>query len=542
MLDHIGLWSALLAGLLLKTALLLTHSVTFNGDEAVMALMGRHILQGEFPVFFYGQSYMGALDAYLIAGNFALIGQSVLAVHVVQIILHGMTVAITYWLGLRLSGNRFAAGTAAWLMAIPPVLISLYTTVTLGDYGEILILNGLIFLAGWRVLTEQDHPAWLWFAIGLMGGLGWWSMALIVISLAPILLIGAWKFKTAPPVKRMALMGAGFLIGALPWLAATVQRGADATLLDMAGAWFSKSDGGGTGNGLLLHILTLLLFNLPALIGLRPPWSVEWIALPVGIMIIGIVLIVLWSAIKQTREETAGRIERLSLLGGGGLLIALFVLSPFGGDPTGRYFLPLAPILAVLIGEWAGRLRAQKQTVRWMRPAAVSLATVAIFLAYNLWGNARSMLQNPPGLTTQFDPISHLPQEYDGDLIAFLDSIGANRGYSNTWITFRFAFLTGERIIFSPRLPYKLDMSYTYGDDRYPPYSKLVDAAKQVVYVTSNHPLLDQKIRQRFADLKVRYREKQIGPYTVFYDLSWPVRPDDLGAFGEVSGAAIHGD
>jgi len=45
----------------------------FNADEAIVALMARHINQGNIPVFFYGQAYMGSLDPMLVAiGLFAL--------------------------------------------------------------------------------------------------------------------------------------------------------------------------------------------------------------------------------------------------------------------------------------------------------------------------------------------------------------------------------------------------------------------------------------------------------------------------------------
>src|SRR5512137_667209 len=80
----------------LKTALLAANTVPFNSDEAIVALMARHILQGERPAFFYGQAYMGSLDAYLIAGAFAFMGESVLAVRVVQVVLF-LAVLLTAW-------------------------------------------------------------------------------------------------------------------------------------------------------------------------------------------------------------------------------------------------------------------------------------------------------------------------------------------------------------------------------------------------------------------------------------------------------------
>ena len=37
--------------------------------------MARHILLGARPAFFYGQAYMGSLDAFLAAAAFAIFGQ-----------------------------------------------------------------------------------------------------------------------------------------------------------------------------------------------------------------------------------------------------------------------------------------------------------------------------------------------------------------------------------------------------------------------------------------------------------------------------------
>ena len=37
----------------LKIGLLLADVIPFNSDEAIVALMARHILQGERPIFFY---------------------------------------------------------------------------------------------------------------------------------------------------------------------------------------------------------------------------------------------------------------------------------------------------------------------------------------------------------------------------------------------------------------------------------------------------------------------------------------------------------
>ena len=135
----------------LKIFLMATGRMPFNADEAIVGLMASHILEGELPVFFWGQSYMGSLDALLVAGAFLLIGKSVLAIRIVQILLYCGIVATTYQLGYKIIGKVEAGWMAALLMAIPTVNVTLYTTISLGGYGEALLLGNLILLAGLRV-------------------------------------------------------------------------------------------------------------------------------------------------------------------------------------------------------------------------------------------------------------------------------------------------------------------------------------------------------------------------------------------------------
>ncbi len=535
---HPGLWEAVALGLALKAVLLASDSVMFGSDEAILGLMARHILQGELPAFFYGQDYMGALDAYLIAPFFLVFGQRVLAIRLSQVALYLGTLVTTYFLGWRLSKSRFGASAAALLVAVPPVMFSLYTTSTLGDYGETLLLNNLLFLIGWGILGgELDSPGW-WLLAGFLGGLGWWGMALIVASVAPLAIMGLLTFKWRIPWGKLGLAAMGFLVGALPWIVHTLSSGFGTVgfLLSGAGAGGAAAEIG-SGSPILLKITTLTLFNLPALFGLRPSWGVDWIALPVGLVVAAVYFLILYQAgrgVLRGGMEDERRVPLTTLVIAWGLLVAIFLLSPFGYDPSGRYLLPLYPLLAVLAGDWLARIRP-----RWLvcNPIGIQLSTAGLILVlclgYNLWGNVRAMYDNPPGLTTQFSPVTQIPHDHDDDLIAFLDELGVDRGYSNYWVAYRFAFLTHEEIILLPLLPYKENLSYSPGDLRYPPYRALVEDAERVVYVTSNLPQLDAELRERFAAIGVEFHERTIGPYTVFYDLPRHVRPGELSLGGE---------
>src|SRR5262249_37695662 len=65
---------ALVAGLAIRVGVAATVPTWF--DEATMGLMAQDVLRGQFPFFFYGQTFMGAVDGYVQAVPFALLGDS----------------------------------------------------------------------------------------------------------------------------------------------------------------------------------------------------------------------------------------------------------------------------------------------------------------------------------------------------------------------------------------------------------------------------------------------------------------------------------
>src|SRR5947199_10599485 len=65
----------------LRVALAILRWPTAEADESIIQLMALHINNlGEHPVFFYGQHYMGTIEAYVGAAWFRLFGASLLTI------------------------------------------------------------------------------------------------------------------------------------------------------------------------------------------------------------------------------------------------------------------------------------------------------------------------------------------------------------------------------------------------------------------------------------------------------------------------------
>ena len=530
--------SLIVLAVVYKFGLLAINAVPFNGDEAIVALMARHILHGERPVFFYGQAYLGATDAWLVAVSFSIFGENVLAIRIVQIALFAAFLITSYLIAKRLGLTEWGARAALLWLALPPTMLTLYTTATLGGYGETLVLGNAAILLADSVLRDLHDAKRTWLALGLVAGFGLYTFPLILIYLVPI---GLWLLIG---LRRRAWRGylvavLGFAIGSAPWWLALIQSGGR-ELAELAGAGVANTIPGATYFDTLgVRLLNFGVFGASAWWGLRYPWSGGFVLPVIGVVaavvyvgaLIFIVrrpsaLALLRDGGRRSPQSEAAQDVRFLLFGMLGVLLITFLVTPFGGDPSGRYFLPLYLPLSIAIAMLL-------QAICNAKRAFGTLLLVGV-IGYNVVGTAMAAVQ-PPGITTQFDPITWIDHTRDQDLIDFLLAQGETRGYTNYWVQTPIAFLSQERIISAAALPYHENLGHTPRDDRYPPYTQAVAQAKRVFYITTNHPKLDDLLRAGFDRLGVSFKEQTIGTYQVFYALSKKVTPEELGVYDTVT-------
>ena len=174
------------AGTLIRLGLLLLDWPATDSDEGTMGLMALHITHGAHPVFFYGQTYMGALQAYLGAALFTLFGASVFTLRLGLLLLFMLFLAVMYALVRRLYDHRFALFSLALLALGGPEILK-PQLLALGGYPETLLFGALsLLLALWLAFDARSnrHTRWLrlaaYAAFGATLGLGWWSDPLVL--------------------------------------------------------------------------------------------------------------------------------------------------------------------------------------------------------------------------------------------------------------------------------------------------------------------------------------------------------------------------
>lgn len=509
---------AMAATACIRLALVLRGSVPFNGDEAVVALMARHILMGARPVFFYGQAYLGSLDAWLVAGAFRLLGEGVVGVRSVQVLLYLIYLLFAWLFARDIFSDRARSGLVVWLLALPAVYVTTYTTASLGGYGELLALGMLSLWLTNRIVSAGWHKRRAaWVVLGLSCGLAFWISGLSVVYLLPAALIFFLKVKPVR-IQWLILGGSAFLVGSSPWWLYNL-RNEWAALLALGGGQYGDSS-------FWLRLAGLFLLGLPTLADIRFPWRAE--LSPAVLSTWGLLLFVIPILVAGAQVRAWLMKNIIPPLKPGLLLVIfqliaflfVFLFSRFGIDATGRYLLPLYFPLTLLLAWTIAAL--WRERAAW--GAALFLSALT-FHGVQTWRAASSA----DGLTTQFDPVTRFDNRFDAELIDFLTEQDESRGYSHYWVTFRLAFLSQERLIFAPNLPYKYNLQYSPQDNRLPAYSDLANASPRTAYIITENPFLEERIVQYLSEFQISYLVKSIGPYRIYYQLSQPVRPWQLG-------------
>jgi hypothetical protein len=424
---------------------------------------------------------------------------------------------------------------AVWLQAIPTVNVTLYTTASLGGYGEALLIGNFIQILGLLILERIQSgikPAIiLWLLFGALIGLGFWANGLTLVYSIPMSIylgIGARKFRQKNPIFNnkkyislvllMVIFGA--LAGSAPWGLFVIMQGMSSPISELGGSAIAGVERLSWEAQSLQHLITFALLGTTVTFGLRPPWGVEWLALPLLPFVFFFWVAVIIYAFNPKIIRAQGD-DRLLLIWVMLALIAGFILTPFGADPSGRYFLPLAVPLALMAAELL--LAIARRAGNWV------WCLVVLVIGYNLIGTIQTASTMPPGITTQFNPITQVDQRALPALIHFLREHGEKYGYTNYWVSYPLAFLSQEEMVYVPALPYHQDFRYTARDNRYQPYHDEVARAGKVAYITTHHPALDEYLRTKFRQAGVSWDETQIGEFQVFYGLSKLIRPEEIG-------------
>src|SRR6266550_1569203 len=209
--SYLPLLFCLLIAIVVRAFIVIHTQGFIDGDEALVGIQAEHILRGELPIYFYNQPYMGSLEAYIMAGIFAIVGPSVWALRAEPILLSLIVVWLTLKLAsaladtarLPLHAKQWFMTIAAFLAAIPPLYDTVLQLRTLGGYVEIFIFMLLLMLFALALTNRRAagasrrELAWRWASIGFIIGLGLWVNPLIFYAIFATAMWIVWDWVKA---------------------------------------------------------------------------------------------------------------------------------------------------------------------------------------------------------------------------------------------------------------------------------------------------------------------------------------------------------
>ena len=348
---RIAFWSVLLLGIVLRVFGAWWYRNDPMADYAIVVEMVRDMAAfRNWPVFYYGQAYMGSLEPTMSALFALLIGPTNFAV-CLGTAFFGVLLLLAVQRWASRTGGPWAGIAAMAILIIGPPGYFQYMASPRGGYALGLLLIVLVLEAACRLVErplppEGPAPRRI-LVLGLYAGIAFWNFWLVVPAIAAggLMLLLAYRIRLLRP--RVLLPGlAGFFVGSLPFWIWNATHG---------WASFASSNSGSAGlGGAPRAVLSLFRDRLPKL--LDPGFLGTAGGRAAAAFAILLVLFAVATLLRRRRELPAIAPLLISLLFFGFFFGLAYVCSSFGQMNTPRYLLPAVPLFAILAGAAFGVL------------------------------------------------------------------------------------------------------------------------------------------------------------------------------------------
>lgn len=500
---HWVLGGLLVVALAVRLAVLASPLGELDGDEAVVGLMARHIaFLGDRPVFYYGQQYLGSLEAFTAAPLFRLFDSSTALLKLVPAIYSLGFLWLSMTLARRLLGDGPALITGAYL-AVPPAMWAVWSTKARGGYAELLFLGEALLLATLWVAEPTRRPrargglAWGWLA-----GLAFWTHLLAVVYLVPcaVYLVARRRRRWSGLELGLALVGA--VVGMAPMLLYNLSNRFPtiAALLQPADLPLDP----------WAQLLRFFRVGIPVLAGLGQPttsadmFDHDWLARPAGFLpVVALLLVLLGMVLVQQRRAVRDLFSSHPTAATGPALLVLLALcvppvvalTRFGffvAEP--RYALPLYAAFPLVAG------------ALWRLPPLVRGSAVAALLGLNVF----SVVSTDVRLWRPEETVDSTAATRAA-LVQHLVAEDRHQLYTDYWVGYPVMFETRETV-----LAYVI----AGGFNRYIPPADNVQRTPNAVWVFMAGSEDESAFATRLRQVGASARAVDVSVYRVFADVT----------------------
>lgn len=426
-----------LFGVAVRVWMLRTPIGGLDADEAIVGLMARHIQDGEFPMFYWGQMHGGPHEPLVTAAFFELLGSNTLVLKLVAVLLSSAACVLIWRVGRRTVGEPAATIGALMFWVWPPAFVW-WSVKSRGFYHASLVIGLGILLLVLRLAKRDTGPAKSKEAIHadrdmlLLGALvatGVWCSPQTIFFSAPALV---WLAVRRFSVIKLAPWGVfGAIFGALPWWVYQLEH--DWSALRSSGASIAMPRYGD-------HLRGFFETGLPGALGFKIADGSAWVGGGLGkalyvASLFAFVASLMWELLPRRRDRRLRAARSLLLL----MVLAyplLFALSPytwFVAHP--RYLYYLTAVLALLLARGLVALRWQGIALGLIAVMTLSTAAFAVMHRDDVFFSSAEGVLIPEDL---------------GPALDYMTARGIEHVYADYWLAYVVAFESDERITATP--------------------------------------------------------------------------------------------
>lgn len=331
------------------------YAFTQKADHGIVCLMVKHMLEGQgFPVFYYGQAYLGTLEPAVSVALCSVFGLSGFWINMGTALVAFAFLPLVYLWGRDAAGRTGGLAALAFCIVGPPVYFQ-YEGWAYGGYAGIPLLTCAVLAVTARMLVRErsggrnGHAHFL--LLGVVAGLGWWQSPLLI----PAFLVSAFLFLAVLRLRLFTLRllsgAAGFFLGSAPlWLWNADNRWKTLNMLSTEGR-----------PSFVEGLRLFYRVRLPEFLDLaRLPSAARTIFAALLLLLVALAVALLIGQLRARLRDRA--IPLGAALAYLLLLSVLFTLSHYAKVPALRYELALIPVLGVVAGAGTAWLAAR---ARW---------------------------------------------------------------------------------------------------------------------------------------------------------------------------------
>jgi hypothetical protein len=457
---NLAFWILLGVGFALRVYFVFSKGFTMNSDHAVVYLMARNVAEGEFPAFFWGQSYGGSVLP-LTAGIFMMIFGPSIQLLAITSALWWAGAAVVLRFVTAASIGPVAGVTAGLLFWFPGLVILSVSVVDPGFYGPSLLFGLAVVLVAVRRPTARFRVV-DWVVAGIFAGLSLWASPMAIAIAAPAVVFMVWRDRRW----RFWMLGvSAALLAATPWILETLRS-----------SFSSVKPLGGTSRFHPESLASIFTAMFPAAF---PGSSNELVRFAVTVLALALIVALIHRSVITRNSAaivvTVGMVFVIGvLIVGSGVRLA---------EDSVRYSAFLIPGLSFAVA-WLLVERVRISAVAAGAAVAVTMVTVLVV------GNGLA-----PAAQTPFSTELTAVGEY-------LESRGINAVYGSYWISYSLSAVTDERVTVASLGPRRYERYEAVAAER-EPMSVVVFVSADNDTVLTNDSSLPSHDRAEFGGFAV---------------------------------------